>query len=300
MDVGTVFPNGLYLSDAAELLWPVGSYVLGMAAYAVFVFKFYRFVAARDMFALDLSRYQESRFRWLRRFLHIVMYVAKYLIVFPAFAAFWFAVLTLILTFLSRDRAITDILLIALATVTTIRATAYYSEDLSRDVAKILPFAVLALFLIDASFFDVGQSLEVLRDADDVRETILYYLLFLVVVEFALRLLLGIVALFTRGKRSASNGSPDEPEEPEDRAPEPTLRERLITEGDGLQLATHRSRPTTLPRQVEQEEKAGGDQSRSLPPPLARASRSDARDRGRSPAFELPSRLLPRHPRHDP
>ena len=138
------------------------------------------------------------------------MYVAKYLVVFPAFAAFWFAVLTLILTFLSRDRAITDVLLIALATVTTIRLTAYYNEDLSRDVAKILPFAVLALFLIDASFFNLRQSLEVLRDANDVRETILYYLLFLVVLEFALRLLLGIGALLFRKRKGPSKESPDD------------------------------------------------------------------------------------------
>ena len=208
MDIKAVFPNGLYLNDAVELLWPVGSYVLGMALYAVFVFKFYRFVAARDMFALNLSRYEESRYRWLRRVLHVVMYLTKYLVVFPAFAFFWFAVLTLILTFLSRDRPITDILLIALATVATIRVTAYYNEDLSRDLAKILPFAVLALFVIDASFFNIRASLDVLQDANEARETILYYLLFLVVVEFALRLLLGIVAILFRGRRLASKGSP--------------------------------------------------------------------------------------------
>ena len=247
MDIGTLFPNGIYVNDAADLLWPVGSYVLGMALYVVFVFKFYRFVAARDMFALKLYRYDQARFPWLRRLLHVVMYVAKYLVVFPAFAAFWFAVLTLILTFLSRDRAITEILLIALATVTTIRATAYYNEDLSRDVAKILPFAVLALFLIDASFFDVRQSLEVLRDANDVRETILYYLLFLIVVEFVLRLLLGIVALLSRAKRSESSESPDEAGDPGDRGPDPTLRERLISGADGPPLTTQRSRSTTPP-----------------------------------------------------
>ena len=208
MDIEALFPNGLYLNDAVELLWPVGSYVLGMALYAMFVFKFYRFVAARDMFALNLSKYEESRYRWLRRVLHFVMYLTKYLVVFPAFAFFWFAVLTLILTFLSKDRPITDILLIALATVATIRVTAYYKEDLSRDLAKILPFAVLALFVIDASFFNVRDSLEVLQDANEARETILYYLLFLVVVEFALRLLLGIVAVLFRGRRLASKGSP--------------------------------------------------------------------------------------------
>ena len=208
MDIEAVFPNGLYLNDAVELLGPVGSYVLGMALYAVFVFKFYRFVAARDMFAMNLSRYEESRYRWLRRVLHVVMYLTKYLVVFPAVAFLWFAVFTLILTFLSKGRPITDILLIALATVTAIRVTAYYNEDLSRDLAKILPFAVLALFLIDASFFDVRESVRALQDANEAREIILYYLLFLVVVEFALRLLLGIVGVLFRGRKPASKGSP--------------------------------------------------------------------------------------------
>ena len=95
-----------------------------------------------------------------------------------------------------------------MATVATIRVTAYYNEDLSRDLAKILPFAVLALFVIDASFFNIRESLDILQDANEARETILYYLLFLVVVEFALRLLLGIVAVLFRGRRLASKGSP--------------------------------------------------------------------------------------------
>ncbi len=201
MDIESVFPNGLSLDEAIDLLWPVTIYVAGMAAYAVFIFRFYRFVAARDMFALDLSRYEEARFAWLRRVLHAVMYVVKYLVVFPAVAFVWFAVLTLFLAFLSKNQAFPDILLIALATVSAIRVTAYYSEDLSQDVAKILPFTILALFIIDASFFEVEGSLEVLRDADGHRERILYYLLYLVAVEFVLRLLLAAVAL-VRGRRA--------------------------------------------------------------------------------------------------
>ena len=200
MSVESIFPEGLRLADALDLLGPVGVYVLGMSVYAIFIFKFYRFVAARDMFGLDLSRYEESRYRLVRRVLSVVMYVVKYLIVFPAFAFFWFAVLTLILTFLSKDRAFADVLLIALATVSAIRVTAYYSEDLSRDLAKILPFAVLGIFLIDASFFEIRESLSALERASDHRETILYYLLFLVMLEFALRLLRAVLRpVFRRG-----------------------------------------------------------------------------------------------------
>ena len=191
MDVNDVFPNGLDVNDAVDLLRPVTVYVLGMAVYALFVFKFYRFVASRDMFELNLSKYEESRFRWAWAFLHVTLYTAKYIILFPIFAFLWFAVLTLILTFLSKGQAFPEILLMALATVTAIRVTAYYNEDLSKDLAKILPFAVLGIFLINASFFRVSDSLEVLKEAKDYTENILYYLVFLIAVEFALRLIVG-------------------------------------------------------------------------------------------------------------
>ncbi len=220
----SIFPEGLDLDDALNLLKAGSVYVFGMTIYALFVFGFYRFLSARDMFALDLSRYEESRRRFVRRALGVVMYVAKYLVLFPLFAFFWFAVLTLILTFLSKDRAFADTLLIALATVSAIRVTAYYDEDLSRDLAKILPFAVLAIFLIDASFFEIGESLSILERANDNRETILYYLLFLVLLEFALRFVRAVLrGIFRRKKRTpatpkAPRAEPA-PELPQDEAP---------------------------------------------------------------------------------
>ena len=207
MDINDLFANGLNLNDAMDLLADVAVYVVGMAVYAVFVFNFYRFLAAKDMFQVDLSRYEQSRFRFVRRVLHIFFYVVKYIILFPIFAFFWFAVLTLILAFLSKDRSFADTLVVALATVSAIRVTAYYREDLSRDLAKILPFAVLAVFLIDASFFAVEQSLDSLREAEEYTENILYYLLFLVGLEFALRILSGVVAVVRRpGSRAAPGG----------------------------------------------------------------------------------------------
>ncbi len=209
MNLESIFPEGLYMVDALDLLGPVAVYVLGMSVYAIFIFRFYRFVASRDMFGLDFSRYEESRHRFVRRVLGVVMYVIKYLIVFPLFAFFWFAVLTLILTFLSRDRPFADILLIALATVSAIRVTAYYDEDLARDLAKILPFAVLAIFLIDASFFEIGKSLSVLERANEHRENIFYYLVFLVLLEFALRF---IRAVLRRVFRRRGRPAPPAPE----------------------------------------------------------------------------------------
>ncbi len=207
MNINDLFPSGLNIDDALNLLRPVAVYVLGMAVYAIFVFKFYRFVASRDMFNMDLSKYEESRFQWVRVFLHIVLYVGKYIILFPVFAFFWFAVLTLILAFLSKGQSFSDVLLTALATVGAIRVAAYYNEDLSKDLAKILPFAVLGIFLIDASFFTVSESLDVLKEAADHRESILYYLIFLIGMEFVLRFTMAVTRFMVAMKNRIMAGN---------------------------------------------------------------------------------------------
>ena len=188
------------MRDALDTLRPVLVYVLGMTVYAVFVFKFYRFVASRDMFRLNLAQHQKSRHPWARAFFDFTLYVVEYIILFPVFAFFWFAVLTAILTFLSKDQSFSDILLMALATVSAIRVTAYYNEELSRDLAKILPFAVLGIFLINASFFTISESLDVLKDAEGYTENILYYLVFLIALEFALRIVYGAVTVLANIK----------------------------------------------------------------------------------------------------
>ena len=196
-----ILGNGLFLDDAIQALGPVAIYVLGMAIYAVFIFKFYRFIAGRDIFNIDLSRNDASSVPVLRDFFALIWYVIRFIILFPAFAFFWFAILTVMLAFLSEGRALSQILIIALATVSAVRVCAYYDEDLSRDLAKILPFAVLSFLLVNASPLDVGASLDVLREVNSQWGTIIFYWLFLVALEFALRLVFGIFKGIFPGKK---------------------------------------------------------------------------------------------------
>ena len=202
MDIDLIFPNGLSVDAAQQLLLPVLVVVLGMTAYAVFVFKFYRFVAARDMFRLDLSKNDAVRDAVLWDLIFLVWYAVRFLVLFPAFAFFWFAALSVILVFLSEDRELASILLIAMATVSAIRVCAYYNEDLSRDLAKILPFAVLSVFIIDtSSLFDLESSLATLGEINAHLDAIVYYLLFLVALEFGLRFVFVVLKLLFPGKR---------------------------------------------------------------------------------------------------
>ena len=196
------------------------------------------------MFALDLSRYEQSRYKWLRSVLHVVMYVLKYILLFPFFAFFWFAVITAILAFLAKDQSFSQVLLMGLATVGTIRVAAYVKEDLSRDLAKMLPFAVLGIFLVNTSFFQIEDSLALLDETINYTENILYYLLYLIALEFALRMIMGIVVfLIAIGKRilliqppEAKPGPDDTPPPDDDDAAE-TLGDGEERRGDGARTA---------------------------------------------------------------
>ena len=88
-----------------------------------------------------------------------------------------------------------------MAVLSAIRITAYYNEDLSRDLSKILPFALLAVFLIDLSYFSFSASIDALLLALLSWEIIIYYLGFVIALEFIMRITTPILKpLFTLGR----------------------------------------------------------------------------------------------------
>jgi hypothetical protein len=178
----------LNLIDANATLRPLISFVLGMAIYAVFIFNFYRFMGRKNIFELNLDKYQQSRFQFLRVMLHLIFYVIKYLVVFPFVAFAWFVILTVLLVFLAKDQPIERILLVSIAVLSAIRITSYYNEDLSRDLAKMLPFALLGVFIIDLSYFSLAGSIGALQQALTQWESIAYYLIFVMGLELVLRI----------------------------------------------------------------------------------------------------------------
>lgn len=210
----------LNLNDALELLRPAAMFAVGVAIYAVMIFNLYRFMSRRNIFNLDFSKYEDSKYPAMRKTLHLFFYVAKYLLIFPLFAFFWFGVLVVMVAFLSKTKEVEDLLLIAMAVLTAVRVTSYYTEDLSRDIAKMLPFALLGIFLIDLRYFDFGTSAELLNRAGEQWENIFYYWVFVVVLELALRVTEPYVkALYNSFKnpRRRPQAVPDpEPEEETD------------------------------------------------------------------------------------
>ena len=177
----------LSLNEALQLLEPAILFTVGVAIYAVLIFNLYRFMSRRDIFGLDFTRFEERSHPVFRKTLHLIFYVAKYLLIFPLFAFFWFGVLVVMVAFLSKTKEVEDLLLISMAVLTSVRVTSYYTEELSRDIAKMLPFALLGIFLIDLRYFDLSTSTELLNRAGAEWQSIFYYWVFVVVLELILR-----------------------------------------------------------------------------------------------------------------
>ena len=190
------------LSEAVDVLMPLAGFVLGILVYAIFIFRFYRFLAKRDIIGIDLSCSPNL----VRRFGRVVLYVFQYLFLVPLLIFFWYGMMVVLLSFLGKENSAEGILLICIALVSSVRVTSYYSEDLSRDLAKMLPFAVLGLFIADQSYFELSLTSEILRNIPDHWETVVYYLMFTIALEFMLRIVYTIRLLMRPNSGLKPNG----------------------------------------------------------------------------------------------
>lgn len=189
--------NNLSLNEAISVGKPLTLFIIGMVIYSVFIFKFYRFVAKRDIFYLNLAAYSNSKWETLEDIIASLLYILEHLIIFPLFSFFWFLILSLFLIFLSRDLPVTTLLTSAMAVVATIRISSYYKEELAVDIAKTLPLTLLGIFLINGlSTFSLDKAIEAIIILPQIWKTILYYLLYIVLIELTLRILLFTYNIF--------------------------------------------------------------------------------------------------------
>ena len=173
------FLSTLSLAEGRIALEPLLIFVIGMVIYSVFVFKFYRFIASKKILSYIKGDSLLAK----------AGHALEYIFLFPIVAFFWFFVLSVILTILSEVININNIFMVSMATMATIRVTAYYNELLSQDVAKLLPFALLAIFLLDISSLSIDKVLQVLNDLPAQTRLLFYYFVFIVLLEFFLKII---------------------------------------------------------------------------------------------------------------
>jgi hypothetical protein len=175
---------GFSLNQAFDVLKPLAFMVLGMAVYAILIFNYYRFLARRDIFKLNLKRYKDAGDQGTRGFLHFILTI----VIYPIVLCIWFTILAIVVGFVGKNQSSESIIFISLALVGTVRIAAYYKEDLSRDLAKMLPFVLLGIFIVDQPYFDYQASLTSIKGIAKEWHSMVYYFIFIFALEFLLKL----------------------------------------------------------------------------------------------------------------
>jgi len=190
----------LNIFEAYNILRPLGILVIEIAIYSIFIFKFYRFLASRDIIKVDFSQYRNVGLRFIRW----IGYLLQSVLFLPVVVFFWFAILAVFLGFLGKNQTTESILLVSVALVSAVRVAAYYNEDLSKDLAKMLPFALLGIYLVDQSYFELSVSFDLLTRIPENWILLIYYFAFIIILEFVLRILLNIISLFRKKKEPST------------------------------------------------------------------------------------------------
>ncbi len=164
--------------------------------YAVFIWKFYRWIATKNLLELNLNKYNKSQNPALAKMFAGLFYLLEYIIILPFLIFFWFLIFTLFLLVLTENLPVNSLLIISATIIAAIRMTAYYNEDLSKDLAKLVPFTLLGVSIINPNFFDMGRIISQISELPQFITHIVFYLIFIVALEIILRIFEFIFSIF--------------------------------------------------------------------------------------------------------
>jgi len=189
VDIPTTRDEALELFvDFGRETYPTLMAIIAIAVYSGFVFMFYRILAKKDLLTLDLSKYADDFGGKVKKYLRSVLFVVQYIVVVPILIAFWTLVLAVILTLLSDSSDHARNALIATSVVGAVRILAYWTEDLSRDVAKMLPFAVLGVYLVSSTSVQWSEFETLLKSLPELAKSFFSSLVLLAILETLLRI----------------------------------------------------------------------------------------------------------------
>ena len=171
--------------------------IIAIVMYSGLVFRFYRLLARRTMISIDTTTDKEGFIGWLSRQNKRLIFIILYAVLTPTLIGFWALVLSAILVILNGGQQLSSVAELAVAVVGAIRITSYFSENLAQDLSKMLPFAVLGVFLADGSLDLSG--LDLLREeGNDLVITFLTLVISLSILETILRIVSGLTEKWAR------------------------------------------------------------------------------------------------------
>lgn len=188
MDAGTLKEWALLAWEKAQFwtgyereLLTLGFYAIGFALYALAVFLTCETISRRDL-VRDHVKPKSSASR-MQRFLRGAGFLALY----PLVTAGYFAFLGASLFFLAKNQPTAGLLLSTMGIVVALRLSAYLTSSIARDVAKLLPLSLLAVFVIEPGYFSFATAWARFGEALSLWPLLVRYFVALSLLEITLR-----------------------------------------------------------------------------------------------------------------
>ena len=178
------------------------TFALGVAIYAIFVWHFYKFISRRDVFKWEGEKLEKSGI--FGKFFHGFFYIIKYLIAYPVLVFVWFLIFSVFIFILSGVEP-TASLLISFAMVTAIRITSYYHEEISVDLGKMLPLAMLGVFLVQPDFLVLDGIYDKFMELPNHWFDVAQFMVVAIIIEWILRILWSVKRMAFGEKRPVKN-----------------------------------------------------------------------------------------------
>lgn len=170
-------------------MYTVAVYILLISIYSIFIWKVHKLISRKDIISLNLRQYNSFDHPTINKIFAGVLYFIEYVIVLPFLVLFWYILFALVLVLFSEIDSIEQILLLSAAVVGSIRLLAYYNKEISAEIAKLLPFTILAITLLSHKLMDVARFNDLAGQLSQFFSFVFYVLLFIVGLEIILRFL---------------------------------------------------------------------------------------------------------------
>ena len=121
-------------------------------------------------------------------FINRLVYFSKYLIIFPLYSFIWFLIFSFLLVLIARTRPIGEIMFFGIVIVSVTRIAAYVSPKLAEDMAKLLPWALIIVFLTDPTSITIESIQTSFNNFVQEIPNVAKYLIFIAFVEWGLRI----------------------------------------------------------------------------------------------------------------
>jgi len=126
------------------------AFIAGIAIYSLFVWYFYRFISQRNALTIFFRRYnKQENLSKTTIIIHSIMYI----ILFPIIIFVWFTVLAFFIYIIAEGMPLFIAIFISMTIIAVVRILCYYREDAAKEVAKMIPYAILSFLLTSIAIY---------------------------------------------------------------------------------------------------------------------------------------------------